>query len=243
LGGRGPEVAPAASPVAGLEPYTLGPATANDARATSAWFAAPTGADIGVFVGGTPAPADRLELEWGRLEGGTIVPLGGGGVPVDHGPDGRFDLVPWRFVPAGSLPARPPGANALHFALRSDPVPGGVVALTAPVSYENVALVELLEAEGTRTLVLPNLVTYFPCAEQPEVAAGVAEPPRLIVGFDQTIWPVTAGTSPFDAAPRVFPPVRLPLTDSPDPPADLSVYVLDRTIRGAVETPVETVSR
>jgi hypothetical protein len=114
-------------------------------------------------------------------------------------------------------------------------VPGGVVALTAPVSYENVALAELVEAEGIRTLVLPNLVTYVPCAEQPEIAAGVAEPARLVVAFDQTLWPVTAGTSPFDALPRLYPLTRLPTTDSPEPPQDLAVYLVDRRVEGAVE--------
>jgi hypothetical protein len=104
------------------------------------------------------------------------------------------------------------------------------------VSYENVALAELLETEGARTLALPNLVTYFPCAEQPSVAAGVAEPPRLVVGFDQTIWPVTAGTSPFDALPRLYPLTRLPLTDSPDPPRDVAIYVAEPRIPGAVPT-------
>jgi hypothetical protein len=213
--------------------------SAAGAPAVSTWYSAPEEVQAGVFVGGTPAPSDRLVLEWGRVEGRAITPLGGGDVPVDHGPDGRFDLVPWRFVPAGSLPARPPGADALRFLLRSDPLPGGVVALTAPVSYDNVVLAELLEAEGARTLALPNLVTYFPCAEQPRVAAGVAEPPRLVVGFDQTIWPVTAGTSPFDALPRLYPLARLPLTDSPDPPRDVSVYLAESRIPGAVPAPAE----
>jgi hypothetical protein len=220
----------------------LGPVSATDVPATSEWYSTPRGAQAGVFVGGTPAPSDRLVLEWGRVQDQTIAPLGDGDVPVDHGPDGRFDLVPWRFLPAGSLPARPPGADALRFVLRSDPVPGGVVALTAPVSYENVVLAELLEAEGVNTLVLPNLVTYFPCAEQPEIAAGVAEPPRLVVGFDQTIWPVTAGTSPFDGLGRVYSLTRLPLTDSDDPPEDVALYVLNRRVPGALEAPVDGAS-
>jgi hypothetical protein len=238
-GGERADVALAPAPVAGVERYVLGPVSASDAPAASTWYSAPEGAQAGVFVGGTPAPSDRLVLEWGRVEGQAIAPVGGGDVAVDHGPDGRFDLVPWRFVPAGSLPARPPGADALRLVLRSDPVPGGVVALTAPVSYENVVLAKLLEAEGTRTLALPNLVTYFPCAEQPQVAAGVAEPPLFVVGFDQTVWPVTAGTSPFDAVPRLYALTRLPLTDSPDPPRDVSVYLAEPRIPGAVAAPAE----
>jgi hypothetical protein len=222
-----------------LPRYVLGPAATPAAPAASPWFAVPSGTRVGFFFAGTPSPSDRLEVEWGSSAGGGIDALGGGGAPTDHGPDSRSDVSPWRFLPAGSLPARPPRADAVRFVVRSDPVPGGVVALTAPVTYENLVLADLLETDGAPALVLPNLALYLPCAEQPDVSRGIAEPPRVVVGFDQTIWPVTAGTSPFDALPRLYPLTRLPLTDSPDPPGSVAVYVAEPRIPGGLEAPAD----
>jgi Mycobacterial cell wall arabinan synthesis protein/Arabinosyltransferase concanavalin like domain len=230
---------PAQAPAGRLPRFVLGPAPAPDAPAATPWFEVPTEGLVGVFYGGTPSPSDRLELEWGSSATGGISVLGGGGVPLDYGPDSRVDVSPWRFLPAGSLPARPEGANAVRFVLRSDPGPGGAVALTAPVTYENARLADVLEAEASPTLVLPNLATYFPCAELPAVSGGVAEPPRTLVGFTQTIWPVTGGTSPFDALPRLYPLTRFPLTDSPDPPGDVAVYVAEPRIDGGIQAPAE----
>jgi hypothetical protein len=217
----------------------LGPAPAADAPAATPWFEAPPDELVGIFFSGTPGPSDRVELEWGSSEGGGISALGAGGVPLDHGPDSRSDVSPWRFLPAGSLPARPTGANAVRLLLRSDPVPGGLVALTAPVTYRNALLADVLETEAAPALVLPNLVTYFPCADQPDISGGVAEPPRVVVGFTQTIWPVTAGTSPFDSLPRLYPLTRFPLTDSPDPPGDVAVYLAEPRIAGGIRVPAE----
>jgi hypothetical protein len=232
------EDAPAPALVEPLPRYVLGPALAAEAPAATPWFEAPPGELVGIFFAGTPGPSDRLQLEWGSSESG-ISGLGAGDVPLDHGPDSRYDVSPWRFLPAGSLPPRPPGANALRLLLSSDPVPGGTVALTAPVTYRNALLADVLETEASPALVLPNLVTYFPCAQQPEVRGGVAEPPRVVVGFTQTIWPVTAGTSPFDALPRLYPLTRFPLTDSPDAASDVAVYLAAPRIAGGIRVPAE----
>jgi arabinosyltransferase C len=230
---------PAPASVGRLARFVLGPAPSTDRPAATPWFEVPPNKLVGVFFSGAPGPSDRLELEWGSSETGGISGLGAGDLPLDHGPDARSDVSGWRFLPAGSLPPRPARANAVRLLLRSDPFPGGQVALTAPVTYRNMLLADVLESDGASALVLPNLVTYFPCAEQPDIVGGVAEPPSVVVGFGASIWPLTAGTSPFDALPRLYALTRFPLSDTPDPPGDLAVYLAEPRMPGAVRAPAE----
>jgi hypothetical protein len=149
--------------------------------------------------------------------------------------DARPDIVYWRFYAAAELPATPNEATAVRFAVRADLGPGQAIGLTEPVAYENDQLAGMLGRESP-TLVLPNLLTYFPCVEQPRVG-GVAEVPRLIVAFRDTMWPLGTGTSPFDQLPDLYPLVRLPLSDSRQPPDEVAVYAVDRRIDGAAVAP------
>jgi hypothetical protein len=59
----------------------------------------------------------------------------------------------------------------------------------------------------------------------------------VIVAFRDTTWPLGSGTSPFDQLPDLYPLVRLPLSDSPDPPGEVAVYEVDRHIDGAAVLP------
>lgn len=59
----------------------------------------------------------------------------------------------------------------------------------------------------------------------------------MILGFRHSIWPVASGTSPFDLVPELYQLTRLPLTDSPEPPRDIVVYMVDRHIPGGVVAP------
>jgi hypothetical protein len=65
------------------------------------------------------------------------------------------------------------------------------------------------------------------------VRRGVAEVPKAIVAFRDSMWPIGAGTSPFDEVSDLYPFVRLPLSDSAVPPDDVVVYVVDTHSPGA----------
>jgi hypothetical protein len=207
----------------------LGPAPAR-----SQWFELPPGR-FGFFVSGDSNAADSLQLEWGRRTAGGVKVLGADGIPDPSLGDPSPDLVAWRFLPAGSLPPRPTNANAVRVVLQTTSAPGGSLSITAPITYADESLATVLGREQP-TLALPNLLTYMPCIRQPAIRAS-ADVPRLIVGQQGALWPLGTGTSPFDGVPHVYNLVRLPLTDSTDPPADIAVYLVDRRSGGAVLAP------
>ena len=220
----GPRLPP--PPVAGLPRFAL--------RGPSPWYAVPQQARaVGFFVGGTAGPTEALRLEWGRASGGRVESLGRATVSTDFGADARQSLVPWRFFARSDLPSAPRGANALRLVARSDAVPPASVAVTAPVSYRNEPLSSALAASGSPSLVLPNLVTYVPCARLPQLHGGVADVPRRIVAFRTSIWPLATGTSPFDGVFDLYAVRRLLLTDTTNPPGDVAVYDVDTHIAGA----------
>jgi hypothetical protein len=109
------------------------------------------------------------------------------------------------------------------------PAPG--IGLTPPVTYEDEPLARLLR-DNQPAFALPNLLPYVPCVRLAAVSRGVAEVPRLIVAFRDTTWPFGAGTSPIDELPDLYRLVRLPLSDSADPPDDVVVYVVDTRTAG-----------
>jgi len=217
----------ARAPVPGLARYVLGPAPA-----TSAWFPLRAGRRVGFFATGESA-GDSLRVEWrgsGRVIGSDSVADASLGDPSPQ-------LVAWRFFPAGSLPARPPGADAMRIAVDAAVAPGGALTVTAPVTYADEPLRRRL-ARTTPALALPNLLTYVPCVRQPAIH-GVAEVPRLLVAQQGTVWPLGTGSSPFDGLPDLYNLVRLPLSDSAHPPGDVVVYDVDTRLPGAALAPAD----
>ncbi len=163
------------------------------AASPSPWFRLPPDARTGFFVTGDPGAGDSLQVEWGRVHGKAVDPLGIDGVADPSLTDPSPDLVAWRFYPAGSLPSRRPGADAMRVALKSEIGPGGSIGVTAPVTYEDESLATQLERTRP-ALALPNLRTYVPCVDQPKIA-GTAEMPRLIVAqHHRGTWPSTTST-------------------------------------------------
>jgi hypothetical protein len=197
-------------------------------RPDSGWYSLP-GAPVGLFVSG--APGTSLELEWGRGAAGEITTVGTKTVQAIQGDDARPDVVYWRFVP---LTPGPAGARALR--IRS--VAGSTVAVTAPVTYENTRLADVLESRSP-SLALPNLLTYVPCVQQPQLG-GVAEAPKAIVAFRNSMWPLGTGTSPFDGITGVYQLVRLPLDDPARQPNEVAVYVVDQRIEGGLLLPPDS---
>lgn len=218
------------TPVVGLESFALPPGRA------SRWFRLPQRGRVGFFLAPTAATDGGVQLEWGRRTGmGKVVPLGTAVAAADVGSDARPDLAYWRFYAAGDLPATPSDANAMRFSLGRSAQPLAPIGLTAPVSYEDVSLATLLK-RSEPVLALPGLLPYLPCIRQPRVGDS-AETPRLLVGFRNSLWPIGTGTSPFDGLTDVYPIVRLPLSDSGDPPAEVAVYELGPPPEGAALAP------
>jgi hypothetical protein len=221
-------------PVQGLARFELAP---QDGRrpARSPWFRLPSGDRVGFFVVGVPSFDEAIELEWGRAGAAGVTPLGVAPVASDLVSDARPELRYWRFHADGSLPPPPAGANAVRFSVRTGGPSGAGIGFTAPVSYTDETLTSMLEREAP-PLVLPNLLTYVPCVELP-VLRGIASVPTSIVATRDSMWPLGTGTSPFEHVTDLYPLVRLPLTDSPDPPEEVSVYVVDRRAEGVALLP------
>jgi hypothetical protein len=202
---------------------------------TSAWFRLPQSGRVGFFLAAPPSEGENLRLEWGSKR--TVV--GSSDVATDSGSDARPDLGYWRFYAAGDLPARPPGATSVRFSLASSDRPGAPVGLTAPVTYRNASLAAVLE-QSRPVLALPNLVPYVPCVREPRVSDST-EVPGAVVAFRDSMWPVGTGTSPFDGVTDLYPLVRLPLSDSSDPPGAVALYEVDTRIDGgAIASPTVT---
>jgi hypothetical protein len=221
-------------PVEGLPRFVLAPVD-SDRPARSSWFRLPSGGRVGFFLVGVPSFEESVELEWGRAKGARVTPLAAAPVASDLASDARPELRYWRFYAGGSLPPAPAGANAVRFSARTGGPPGAGLGFTAPVTYTDETLASMLERD-VPTLALPNLLTYFPCVELP-VLRGVASVPAQILAFRHSTWPLGTGTSPFEHVPDLYPLVRLPLTDSPEPPEEVTVYVVDQRVEGGVLAP------
>jgi hypothetical protein len=222
-------------PGKGLNAFAIGPPPQVSRAARSPWFAYRTGQHVGFFLTGTPGSSDRLELEWGHRVGASVTPVAVGTVPGNFGDDAQPENVAWRFYAAGDLPDHPAGADAVRFALRTDIAPGTVIGLTPPVTYRDHSVASTL-ARQEPVLALPNLRMYVPCIKQPRVA-GAADAPRLVIAFRNSLWPLGTGTSPFDGLPNLYRLIRLPLSDSTDPPGEVALYEVDRHIDGGVVAP------
>jgi hypothetical protein len=223
------------SPVAGLPRFALTP-QGRSRPARSPWFRLIPGRRIGFFLTGIPDSSETIELEWGLAGGAKATVLQAGQVVADLASDARPELGYWRFSAGSSLPPAPAGVNALRFSVRTAGAPAAGMGFTSPVTYADETLARTLE-RAEPALALPNLLPYFPCTRLPAVSRGVADVPKLIVAFRDTTWPLGSGTSPFDEQPDLYPFVRLPLSDSADPPDDVAVYVVDTRIDGAALAP------
>jgi hypothetical protein len=233
-------------PTKDLPRFVLGPPV-SDGPASTPWFELPADARVGLFMAGSPGPTDRLVLEWGRRHGNRIETLEAAEVFARFEPQPESATVPWAFLAASELPTPAAGSTLVRIALRSSTPPGeiasgAVVAVTAPVTYSSESLARKLEGETSRSLILANLLTYFPCAKQPLLDNGVVDVPANIVSENNSIaFLRDYEGSPFRGLLDLYPLRRESLADSEDPPATLSVFSVD-AIPGAVVAPPDLVS-
>jgi hypothetical protein len=226
------------APVRGLPRFVLSPVPGGSSR--SAWFELPARRRVGLFVAGIPDSSDRLGLEWGHLQRGQVDSLGDEEISVNFTSDVGAGTVPWRFLAASELPLPIPDATVARVTLRTNDFPVNSIAVTSLVAYTNEPLANQLCRDSEPSLVLPNLLTYFPCIQEPLLRNGVVQVPRHIVtarDFGST-WPLRyRGTSPFDGVIDLYRLDRLPVSDSKDAPGDVVVFGVDRRIPGAKQLP------
>jgi hypothetical protein len=243
---RGGEAAPVPAwvsppPLAGLPRFALGP-VAERSTARSPWFRIPADGRFGIFLSGTPSATDRLALEWGRLRAREVESLGRAGLAAGLEREAGA-TVAWDFLAAGELPAPADSANAVRVTLRADVAPGAVLAITSPVTYASAPLAERLEDGESRSLVMPSLVTLFPCAQLPVVSGGVVEPPDEILVPRSSTSPLRFPGSPFEGILDVYGLQRLSLADSPNPPREVVVFAVENRVPDVLEVPPVESSR
>jgi hypothetical protein len=100
-------------------------------------------------------------------------------------------------------------------------------------------LARRLGKSGSASLVLPNLVPYFPCARLPRLRNGLAEVPDTIVSYPNEFSPIRYPlTSPFVGVLDLYPLRRLRLEPTPDgADSEIEVFEIDRTIPGGLPAP------
>jgi hypothetical protein len=96
-----------------------------------------------------------------------------------------------------------------------------------------------LTQPGSRSLIFPVFLTYFPCVKQPRLQNGIAEVPKFILGTDQNpglygLSPIEGyRTSPFGGLLDLYPVEHQRLAKSPFPWGDVVLYQVNQRIPGA----------
>ena len=198
---------------------------------------------IGFFVAGVPTVGDQIGLEWGRSRGNRTETLRSTPTLVDLSIR-ISSALPWRFLTASELPRRPITADAVRFTLTSTEGAGGAVAATAPVSYANRNLGDLLSGGSRTALINSAVVTYMPCAARPSLFQGIASTPDYVLSvraFSSS--PVDYSTSPFRGILDVYSLERVSLADSRTGLPEVDLYEVHRSVSGGmIAQPKRTVT-
>jgi hypothetical protein len=217
-------------PIENLPRFALGPTRVESA--STPWFALPANRRFGVYVAGSPRTSDRILLEWGRVRADQVDLLAAAELDIVVGP--LSGTAPWRFIASSNLAAAVPRATGVRVSLRPEIAPAAAIAFTAPVTYKVDALARRTDGAQARTLVFPNLLTYFPCADLPRVSRGAVEVPDHVVTWTNEISPLRyPATSPFAGVVDLYPLHLLPTSDSEYPPATVFAYEVERSIPGS----------
>jgi arabinosyltransferase C len=94
-----------------------------------------------------------------------------------------------------------------------------------------VALSQLVASESSPSLVLPNLLLYFPCVHLPRLENGVAEVPSYVVTPSTSPIPVRYSTSPFYGVLDLYELARLP-SAPPDRLTGIEVFAVRQDVPG-----------
>jgi hypothetical protein len=217
------------APAPGLTRFALGPSL--ESTSATPWFVAPH-ARIGIYVSGRPAPGDRLEVQWGVRRNGANEIVRRDSFPVRPTTTEEVSM-PWRLITQPELRRPPRRATVVRVALANDAPPAAALAVTEPFRSSLEPLTQALAADGTMTLALPHVVTFFPCVALPTLQHGVVSAPDVILSTraaDPLL--LDPGTTPFNGLLDIYTLQRLAVTDSRNTPSEVTVHTIDPRIRG-----------
>jgi hypothetical protein len=98
--------------------------------------------------------------------------------------------------------------------------------------YANEKLARRLSRRESPSLVMPSLVTFFPCARLPLLSNGVVDPPGEILVPRGSLTVLRFTGSPFQGILDLYSLERLPLSDSANPPPEVVAFGVDRRLPG-----------
>ena len=192
----------------------------------SPWLIHPRSRKTGMFVSSLDGMGS-LELQWGRMSRGKILPIGSRIVRLHFYAEYRSGIAPWRFLNAHALPQVPKTADVIRVAVRRRSV-----VLPRPFSYRERPLADQFARDRAPTLVLANLLMYLPCTRLPRLEDGVVAVPTRIIAYVNS-WPVGAGTTPFEGLLDLYALKHMTLSGHQNGLSDIAVYEIDGRIRGA----------
>jgi hypothetical protein len=96
-----------------------------------------------------------------------------------------------------------------------------------------------MERAGSRSLVYPEVLPYFPCARLPNLHDGVVDvPDRIVISTPDPVPPFRYNvTSPFLGLQDLYQLHRVPVADTRPALERLEIYDVDRRIPGAKLAP------
>lgn len=145
------------------------------------WYAIPAdrpGAAMTTSVSGRTGDGNTLRVEYGRVLGGVVVPIGGQALDVDPGGD-AVDSTIWRSQLLEGANGPPAGATVLRLVAEDTSVaPGGWLAVSAPTVQRWTTLADY-SRPGEATAVSWQYSFLFPCQRKPVQALGINEPATL----------------------------------------------------------------
>ena len=226
-------------PIAGLERFSTLADGRLTSRAATPWYPLPESSRrVGFYLqnGADLRGGDLVVVRWGKRGRAGVRMLSAGWLEAPREDIGSH-ILDWTFVPQGELPLRPANADALQLVIASESVPPRAVALTGAVSYRTTSLAALVRPTRSRSLILPNLGLFFPCAKLPRLAFGIIEPPTLVVGR-MGWWALDRETNPFTGVLDLYRLRDLSIGDSEVALDYTAVLWVDRELPGAAIAPV-----
>jgi Mycobacterial cell wall arabinan synthesis protein/EmbC C-terminal domain/Arabinosyltransferase concanavalin like domain len=152
-----------------------GSADRTAGEVTTPWYALAdrTAGSVTLIAAGSLSDGNTLTVEYGRAQGGTVVPAGSE-VLTDEARDPS-----WRTL----TPTPPSGADVMRLvAVDASGGIGGWLAFSAPVAAKPVPLSTFLPPDAPVALAWQAAFAY-PCQRQPGMVNGITEAPAFGVGW------------------------------------------------------------
>jgi Mycobacterial cell wall arabinan synthesis protein len=224
--------------VDGFEAFQLDPLGTGVDR--TPWLRLPAHGRYGIMVlTALPLGSDhRLVVEFGRRREAAVERLGGSALDPGVVDEVFSDNATQHLFGPTEVPRPDPEADVVRLVRVEGAERDGAIVVAAPVTFAGKPLDDELHTDDSRSLVLPPLVTYLPCARLPQLGKGVVEVPGHVVSANIEFNPIGgAATSPFLGLLDLYRVERLPRAEADGAPDEITVFRVDRRIPGALEAP------